>query len=120
MNEVEEIERLDELAQEVRIARLEPAPASLPAARGGGRVPVRTASALAAGGFLAGAALVGITRRQRRPGALVRGAGRRRLPARRLRRRAAAKAPAAERLQILATHRVLLDVHLLGPLGPDS
>jgi len=125
VNEAQEIEQLDALAQAegVRITRLAPPPGTLPVQRSGGALPVRAATALAAGGFVAGAAVVGIvSRRQRRSSALARGRRRPRLPAVRPgRRRSSRKAPpAAERLQILGTRKLLIDVHLLGAPGPDS
>jgi len=121
VNEAEEIEQLDELGGEVRITRLTPAPGASVVARPSPGLPVRAGAALAAGGFMAGAALVGIVgRRQRRSNALVKGARRTRLAARRPRRRASVKAPAAELLQIVGTRKLLIDVHLLGSPGPDS
>ena len=119
MSEAEEIEQLDELAEEVRITRLGPAPGSLPAPRRQGpTIPARAAAVAAAGSFMAGAAVVGIvSRRQRRSTALARG-GRTGLLASR-RRSARRSRPAGELLQIVETRRLLLDVHLLGPLDPD-
>jgi len=123
VSETREIEQLDELAGEVRITRLAPPPGSLPAPRPASRLPVRAASALAAGGFLAGAAAVGIvSRRQRRPRALTRAAGRLRLPGARPRaRRRSRRAPAgADALQVVATRKLLIDVHLLAGPGADG
>lgn len=121
MNEAEEIEQLDGLAEEVRITRLAPAPGSLPASRRQSTaIGVRAAAVAAAGSFMAGAAVVGIvSRRQRRSSALVKATRRTRLPAGGPRRRAAGKVPAAERLQIIETRKLLIDVHLLGSPGPD-
>jgi hypothetical protein len=121
VNEAEEIEQLDELAEEVSITRLAPAPGSLPGTRSpGGAVPVRAAAVAAAGSFMAGAAVVGIiSRRQRRSSALVKARPRARILPRP--RRSSRPTPAAgERLQIVGTRKLLLDVHLLGSPGPDS
>jgi len=123
VNEAEEIEQLDELAEEVRITRLGPVPGSLPGppARRAA-LPARTAAAVAAGGFVAGAAALGMAgRRQRRSKALAKGPRRAGLLERSLRRGAAGRrgAAPAERLQIIETRKLLIDVHLLGSPGPD-
>ncbi len=77
-----------------------------------GSLPAVQAAAAAAGGFVAGAAVVGLVRR-RHSRALAR--GRR---ARGLRRRGAGRnAGMAERLQIVGSRSLLLDVHLLGNPG---
>ncbi len=121
MNEAEEIEQLDELAGEVRITRLPPAPGALPVASSSGRLPVRAATALAAGGFMAGAALAGVIgRRRRRSSALLAGSRRSRLAARGGRGGGARRrTPEPERLQVVGTRKLLIDVHLLGSPGPE-
>jgi hypothetical protein len=74
------------------------------------------AAAVAAGSFLAGAAVVGVVGRRRRartPAAR---------PRRLLRRRGAGggrQSAAAEALQIVASRSLLVDVHLLGLPGPE-
>ncbi len=82
----------------------------LPARGSGGALPTVQAAAVAAGGFVAGAAVVGlVTRRQRRPAALAKG----RRAGRRLAR--GRKAPSgSELIQIVGSRSLLLDVHLLG------
>jgi hypothetical protein len=71
-------------------------------------VPVAQAAAVAAGGFVAGAAVVGlVSRRRARP--------RRRLTAR---RRSKDRARGGELWQIVGSRSLLVDVHLLG--GRDS
>ncbi|MCW3031681.1 MAG: hypothetical protein QOK19_2721 [Solirubrobacteraceae bacterium] len=77
-----------------------------------GTLPVVQAAAAAAGGFVAGAAVVGLVNR-RHARALAKGRGRRGLRGRRAR-----NAGAAERLQIVGSRSLLLDVHLLG--GPGA
>jgi hypothetical protein len=77
-------------------------------------LPAVQAAAVAAGGFVAGAAVVGlVTRRQRQAAALSKGrhAGRRLGRARRGRR---ASSAADELVQIVGSRSLLLDVHLLG------
>jgi hypothetical protein len=78
-------------------------------------LPVVQAAAAAAGGFVAGAAVVGLVNR-RHARALARGRGGRGL--RRRRRAAARDGGAADRLQIVGSRSLLLDVHLLG--GPGA
>jgi hypothetical protein len=75
-------------------------------------LPAVQAAAAAAGGFVAGAAVVGLVGRHRRRGALD--GGRR---ARGLGRRSGRNAGGAERLQIVGSRSLLLDVHLLGGAG---
>jgi hypothetical protein len=75
-------------------------------------LPAVQAAAAAAGGFVAGAAVVGLVNR-RHARALAR--GRR---GRGLRGRRAAGSGAADRLQIVGSRSLLLDVHLLG--GPGA
>ncbi len=79
----------------------------LPAAGPRARVPAVQAAAVAAGGFVAGAAVVGLVSRRHSRAALTAGTPRRRL----LRRSRAAR---VEALQIVSTRSVLVDVHLLG------
>jgi len=82
-------------------------------------IPAVQAAAVAAGGFVAGAAVVGLAQRRSRKSAAVVGAGRsRRLLGRRGKDASAGKA--AELLQIVGSRSLLVDVHLLGapPLGP--
>jgi hypothetical protein len=80
-----------------------------------GMIPVVQAAAVAAGGFVAGAAVVGLAhRRSRRSAALGKG----RAPGRRLGRRggrAGRSGPGAgELIQIVGSRSLLVDVHLLG------
>lgn len=71
-----------------------------------GMVPAVQAAAVAAGGFVAGAAVVGLVNR-RHNRALAQGQ-----PPRRLLRRA--RGGRVEALQILSTRSILVDVHMLG------
>ncbi|HMD52903.1 MAG TPA: hypothetical protein VKG62_09325 [Solirubrobacteraceae bacterium] len=84
--------------------------------RSAGALGAAQAAAVAAGGFLAGAALVGLVRhRERGSSTLARGVGVGRSLAR---GGGAAKTP--EVLQIVGTRSLLLDVHLLAPRNPDG
>lgn len=93
---------------------VEPRPASgaLEQSRRAAALPAVQAAAAAAGGFVAGAAVVGLVGRHRRRGALD--AGRR---TRGLARGSRRDAGAVERLQIVGSRSLLLDVHLLGGSG---
>jgi hypothetical protein len=118
VSEAEEIDALPVLAGESTAVSL-PAGAEGALARrsGPGMIPAVQAAAAAAGGFVAGAAVVGLVhRRQRRAGALAR----RRAPGliRRGRGSRAGTGP-AELLQIVGSRSLLLDVHLLGGSGAD-
>jgi hypothetical protein len=79
-----------------------------------GVIPVVQAAAVAAGGFVAGAAVVGLAhRRSRRSAALGKGRG----SGRRLGRRAGGGRSASatgELIQIVGSRSLLVDVHLLG------
>lgn len=75
-------------------------------------LPAVQAAAAAAGGFVAGAAVVRLVGR-RHARALQRGRRPRRLPG----RAGARNAGVADRLQIVGSRSLLLDVHLLGNPG---
>jgi hypothetical protein len=94
---------------------VEPRPTSgaLEQGRRAAALPAVQAAAAAAGGFVAGAAVVGLVGRRRRHGALDGGRRSRALG----RRGSARNAGAAERLQIVGSRSLLLDVHLLGGSG---
>lgn len=83
-------------------------------------LPAVQAAAVAAGGFVAGAAVVGLVHRrsQRRSRALAKGHRR----GRALKRggNAGKDGRAADLLQIVGSRSLLLDVHLLGGPGTDS
>jgi hypothetical protein len=82
----------------------------------GAVIPVVQAAAVAAGGFVAGAAVVGLVqRRQRRSAPTVR-AGRR---ARGVGRSGRTAAVGGELVQIVSSRSLLVDVHLLAPDGRD-
>jgi len=79
--------------------------------------PAVQAAAVAAGGFVAGAAVAGLVHRRQRQSALARGGLTRTLG--RAGSRRAAKA-AAERLQVISSQTLLVDVHVLGPADLGS
>jgi hypothetical protein len=80
-------------------------------------IPAVQAAAVAAGGFVAGAAVLGLVqRRQRHSSALSKG----RRAGRELSRRGARRpSRAGETVQIVGSRSLLLDVHLLGRPGVD-
>jgi hypothetical protein len=101
-----------------QIVQAEPVPGTLPGERRTAIViPAVQAAAVAAGGFVAGAAVVGLVHRhQRRSPARVKG-GR---AGRELGRRGArGTSRAGELLQIVSSRSLLVDVHLLGGSGGD-
>jgi hypothetical protein len=109
MGDTEEVDALPVLAQEPTVIA-SPAGA-LPVQAGSGRavVPAVQAAAVAAGGFVAGAAVVGLVHRRRRT-TLAKGRGARRLS----RGGRSANRSAGELLQIVGSRSLLVDVHLLG------
>jgi hypothetical protein len=90
--------------------------------RGRGSLPAVQAAAAAAGGFVAGAAVYGIVyqRRSRLARELVKGTKRGRSLSRRSGRRGALPGVAEQGLQILSSHTLLLDVHVLGTPDADG
>ena len=102
------------LAQEATVVDGYPFAGELSRGRASAAIPAVQAVAVAAGGFVAGAAVVGlVSRRQRNSAALAKGrrAGRRLGRAGRGRRAAPA---ASELVQIVGSRSLLVDVHLLG------
>ncbi len=92
---------------------------SLPVERRSGAmaIPAVQAAAVAAGGFVAGAAVVGLVhRRRRRARALVKGRGRRGLTRGGGSRR---DGRSGELLQIVGSRSLLVDLHLLGGPGGE-
>jgi hypothetical protein len=116
--EEEVLDGVPVLAEEPRIVRAAAGAGSseLERRQAGLVVPTVQAAAIAAGGFVAGAAVVGLVhRRQRRallPAKAGRGAGKL------LRGGAKRSGRAGELVQIVGSRSLLVDVHLLG--GADS
>jgi hypothetical protein len=116
-DEPELLDALPVLAGDPPELRPQPVRDALPGQRrsGGVVLPAVQAAAVAAGGFVAGAALVGLVhRRQQRSSALGKG---RRQAARGLGRGSRAPAKAVELVQIVGSRSLLVDVHLLGGSG---
>ena len=111
---IEHAEKLPVLAEEARVVRAQAVPGEvLPARDATATIPAVQAAAVAAGGFVAGAAVIGlVTRRQRRSVALAKG----RRAGRRLGRGRGrgAQSGASELVQIVGSRSLLVDVHLLG------
>lgn len=116
MSEAEETEVLPALAGEVQITRGPDPIDVLPIERrsGAGVIP----AAAAAGGFVAGAAVLGLVQRRHRRSLALARASRPRVLGRRSRASRRHPAP-AELLQIVGSRSLLLDVHLLGGAGSD-
>ncbi len=108
----ENTDALPAVLDQTRIIGARPAPAALPERAPGLVLPAVQAAAVAAGGFVVGAAVVGLAhRRQQRSAALGRGRRGRSLGAR--------GAKGNELLQIVGSRSLLVDVHLLGGRGGD-
>ncbi len=118
----EQIDALPVLAHEARVVRGAPLSGALAGDRRANAVmlPAMQAAAVAAGGFVAGAAVVGLVQRRQRRSAQLSG-GRRagRGPARRG-RAAGRGGMAGELVQIVGSRSLLVDVHLLGGSGADG
>jgi hypothetical protein len=111
MGDTEEVDALPVLADESTVVAS--AARTLPAEGGPGRavVPAVQAAAVAAGGFVAGAAVVGLVHRRHRRVALAKGAR----TGRRLSKGGKdSGGRAGELLQIVGSRSLLVDVHLLG------
>jgi hypothetical protein len=112
--DAEVLDALPVLAREPGAVPAQPSTGQV-ARSGGAMIPAVQAAAVAAGGFVAGAAVVGLMhRRQRRSASL--GKGRH---ARRLGRSGRAAPTGGELIQIVSSRSLLVDVHLLGPAGGD-
>jgi hypothetical protein len=115
--EPEEIDALPVLSEQAKV--LQPQPGALMSDwRSTVRMPAVQAAAVAAGGFVAGAAVVGLVhRRHRHSNALAK--GRRGADLGRA-RRGRATGRAGELIQIVGSRSLLVDVHLLGGSGADG
>jgi hypothetical protein len=111
--DTEQVDALPVLAQEATVLG-DPFAGELSRSRGAAAIPAVQAAAMAAGGFVAGAAVVRlVTRRQRQSAALTKG----RRAGRRLGRGGrgrGATSGASELVQIVGSRSLLVDVHLLG------
>src|SRR5438445_7319228 len=114
----EEIDALPVLAPQARVLAARPLTGALSreSRASGVMMPAVQAAAVAAGGFVAGAAVVGLVhRRQRRSAAVAKG----RRAGRKLGRRERSAGTVGELVQIVGSRSLLVDVHLLGG-GSDS
>ncbi len=107
-------DRLPVLAQEATVVQEYRLGREMSRGRAAGAIPAVQAAAVAAGGFVAGAAVVGlVSRRQRHSAALAKGRGAGRGLKRGGRRRGGPSS-AGELVQIVGSRSLLVDVHLLG------
>jgi hypothetical protein len=112
--EDEQGDRLPVLAHEATVVQEYRFAGEISRGRAAGALPAVQAAAVAAGGFVAGAAVVGlVARRQRHSAALAKGRGAARGLKRGARRRGGSSS-AAELVQIVGSRSLLVDVHLLG------
>ena len=108
----EVLDALPVLAHEPTVLRTSSGGVARPS---GVMIPAVQAAAVAAGGFVAGAAVVGLVqRRQRRAAALAKGRRTRGLG-----RGGRAAQVGGELVQIVSSRSLLVDVHLLGPADGD-
>jgi hypothetical protein len=115
--EAEEIDGLPVLAEEARVVARPVAGALAGDRRSIVTIPAVQAAAVAAGGFVAGAAVVGLVHRRQRHAAALSKGGR---SARELGRRGRRGGRASELVQIVGSRSLLVDVHLLGGSGADG
>jgi hypothetical protein len=114
-DDAEVIDALPVLASEPTILRAKPLSGAL-ARSGGAVIPAVQAAAVAAGGFVAGAAVVGLVQRRQRHSASISKGRRRGRGGGRVGRTAAV---GGELVQIVSSRSLLVDVHLLGPAGQE-
>lgn len=105
---------LPALVDQTQLLGARTAPAALPERAPGLVLPAVQAAAVAAGGFVVGAAVVGLAQRHRRRSTALSGA-------RRARGVSGGRggAKGSELLQIVGSRSLLVDVHLLGGRGGD-
>jgi hypothetical protein len=112
LGDAEVLDALPVLAHEPTVLRASSGGVARPS---GVMMPAVQAAAVAAGGFVAGAAVVGLVqRRQRRVAALAKGRRTRGLG-----RGGRAAQVGGELVQIVSSRSLLVDVHLLGPADGD-
>jgi hypothetical protein len=116
----EEVDGVPVLARPGGVLRVQRLARGLARERSAGRssaaaLPAVQAAAVAAGGFVAGAAVVGLVHRRQRSSPALAGGGR---AGRALARGAGRSASAgSDLLQIVGSRTLLVDVHLLGSAG---
>src|SRR5438067_175718 len=118
MSEPQQTDALPVLADEARLLVRSNGDELAGARRSAVTIPAVQAAAVAAGGFVAGAAVVGLVhRRQRQAATLAKGRRAGRRLGRGARRDRSAR-PVGDLVQIVGSRSLLVDVHLLG--GSDS
>ncbi len=118
-DEYEQVDALPVLSGPPRVVDARAFPGTIASSRRpAAMIPAVQAAAVAAGGFVAGAAVLGLVhRRQRQSSALTSG----RRAGRALSRGGARqRGQAGEAMQIVSSRSLLLDVHLLGRPGSDA
>jgi hypothetical protein len=114
----EEVDGLPVLVDEPHVVRVRDAGDALSQRTPGAVMPAVQAAAMAAGGFVAGAAVVGLVQRRRhRSRALGKGARAGRLGGRNRASTQRGSGRAAELVQIVGSRSFLVDVHLLAGSG---
>ena len=114
----EEVDALPVLVDEPHVLRVRDVGDALSPRPPGAVMPAVQAAAVAAGGFVAGAAVVGLVRRRRhRSNVLGKGARTGRLARRNRASAQRGNGRAAELVQIVGSRSFLVDVHLLGGSG---
>jgi hypothetical protein len=108
----EDRQALPVLVRATEIERARSAPRSLARERSGAGLPAMQAAAVAAGSFVAGAAVAGLVHSRRRRSAAVQGSRAGRALARSSRKRG--RTTGEEMLQIVSSRTLLVDVHVLG------
>jgi hypothetical protein len=114
--DTEDLDALPVLADDATVVRAYPYSSEVDRSRGPANtmIPAVQAAAVAAGGFVAGAAVVGlVSRRHRHSAALARGRGAGKGLGRGRRGRRSTPS-AGELVQIVGSRSLLVDVHLLG------
>ncbi|HYM54044.1 MAG TPA: hypothetical protein VES97_01675 [Solirubrobacteraceae bacterium] len=117
----EEVDALPVLADRARIVPTDAFPQALPADRrqAGAMIPAVQAAAVAAGGFVAGAAVVGWVHRRRRQAPVLAKGRRQGRDLGRGGRGGRRGGRAGELVQIVGSRSLLVDVHLLGGPGAE-
>jgi hypothetical protein len=110
-SESEVVDGLPVLVQEATVLPVTPLPGGL-ARSGAAVIPAMQAAAVAAGGFVAGAAVVGLVQRRHRHTTAI---AKPRRSRRGLQRGGRAGSSPAELVQVVSSRKFLVDVHLLGP-----
>jgi hypothetical protein len=119
--DTEEIDALPVLAEGETVIEARRTAGQLGDRRSGpAMIPAVQAAAVAAGGFVAGAAVVGLVHRRQRRAAMLPKGRRATAELARAGRRGRRSTRAVELVQIVGSRSLLVDVHLLGTPGTDG